>query len=570
MRMLQGRAVSPGIAIGRVLIFNQCRNESTEKQQIECGDAEAEKTAYQHAVQIAKQQITELYERTKQTLGDEKAAIFLAHLEILDDPALEESVMAKIENGESARCALQAAVSEFESMFAAIKGDYMRERVADFRDVSGRIRCCLSGEENESLSCLPYDCIIIAHDLTPSETVTIDLDRILGFALDGGGRTSHTAILSRSLAIPAVVGFGTITQEVKSGDFVIMDAILGSIYINPDEDTLMLYERKKDEFNRRQEALKSLRILRAETKDGARIELCANIGSVEDAIRAKKNGSDGIGLFRTEFLYMENTHFPEEEEQFDAYRAVAETMAPGAVIIRTLDIGGDKELSYFTFPAEENPFLGWRAIRFCLDNILVFKTQLRAILRASAYGKLRIMFPMIISLDEFYRAKALLTECQQELQDSGIPFDAEIKTGIMVETPAAIILADEFAKVVDFFSIGTNDLTQYTLAVDRGNVKLESMYDPFNPAVIRSIKHIIDASHRAGKWTGMCGEFAGDPRATKLLLGLGLDEFSVTAALVPVVKETIRSIDTADAKAFADKLIQAASVAEVVQSLHGE
>lgn len=392
----------------------------------------------------------------------------------------------------------------------------------------------------------------------------MDFAHTLGFVTELGGRTSHTAIISRSMEIPAVVGAAGVLEGISGGETVILDALDGCVVVDPTAAEIECYEGKRRDFLRRREALAALRDLPAQTRDGKRFELCANIGGPGDLAGAVKYGAQGVGLYRTEFLYMNNTHFPSEEEQFAAYREVAAEMgAQRPVIVRTLDIGGDKDLPYYAFEREDNPFLGWRAIRMCLDRTDLFKTQMRAILRAGVFGKLRIMFPMIISLEELLSAREILEECRKELRAEGVPFQEDIEVGIMVETSAAVMMADVLAAHVDFFSIGTNDLTQYTLAVDRGNPRIAGRYDPLHPAVLRSIKRVIDASHAAGKWTGMCGELAGDLRAAALLAGMGLDEFSMTASSIPSVKKQLRDLDFSDARALAERALAAATADEV-------
>ncbi len=566
----KGIPVSEGISIARVIVLRQAEIPL-------CPDAipedkvEAELKRFADALAAAREQIEALSQSAAQRLGAEQAEIFSAHLSVLEDPVLEEAVRTRIiDEHRNALYAIADGTAEIAALFQELRDPYLRERAADIQDVGRHILENAAGVQRVNLSHLPEDCIIVARELTPSETVTMDFEHALGFITELGGRTSHTAILARSLEIPAVVGAAGILEQVSGGECAILDALTGSIVIAPTADEIQRFEKKRGDFLREREALSALREQPAQTRDGKRFELCANISGPGDLAGAVRHGAQGVGLYRTEFLYMNNTQFPAEEEQFEAYRAVAAEMGTGRpVIIRTLDIGGDKALPYYAFEPEENPFLGWRAIRMCLDCEDVFKTQLRAILRASVFGTLRIMYPMIISLEELLAANRLLERCKEELRAEGTPFQEDIEVGIMVETPAAVMMADILAQHVDFFSIGTNDLTQYTLAVDRGNSRIANRYDPLHPAVLRAIKRVIDASHAAGKWTGMCGEFAGDPRVTALLAGMDLDEFSMTAASIPYVKKQLRKLDFYEAQLLADRALKASTSAEVLEIVAG-
>ena len=414
------------------------------------------------------------------------------------------------------------------------------------------------------LSAISEKVILVATDLTPSETAQLSLDNVLGFITDLGGRTSHTSIMARSLEIPAIVGTSNATETIKKEDYLVLDAINNKIIINPSDEELEALKAIKEEYLHEKEELAKLKDLPAITLDGHQVEVCANIGTVRDVAGAERNGAEGVGLYRTEFLFMDRDSLPTEEEQFQAYKAVAEAVGSPAVIIRTMDIGGDKDLPYMNLPKEENPFLGWRAIRICLDRKEILHPQLRAILRASAFGKLRIMFPMIISVEEIRALKAELEILKSQLREENKPFDESIEVGVMVETPAAAVMARHMAKEVDFFSIGTNDLTQYTLAVDRGNELISHLYNPMSPAVLNLIKQVIDASHAEGKWTGMCGELAGDERATMLLLGMGLDEFSMSAISIPRIKKIIRNANFDDAKALAEQALAQPTAKELM------
>lgn len=557
----KGIPVSDGIAIGPVL--------KVEKPDVTPSDyaiqsVQEEKDKYKKALETSEQELQAMIAK----VDGEKKEILEAHMSILLDPTLEMSVMEIID---STQCnieqALQQTTDGINAQFLAMDDEYMRERAADLQDESMRIMRHLKGVSLVDLSDLSSQVVIIAIDLTPSDTATMDLDNVLGFATDLGGRTSHTAIMARNMGTPAVVGCIDVFANVQPNDIVILDGQSGDIFVNPEEATIQEYKQKQEQFIAHKKRLEDLLSEQAITKDGHPVELACNIGSEKEVQRVLDTQADGVGLFRTEFLYMESTHFPTEEEQYEVYKKVAERLQGKPVIIRTMDIGGDKSLPYFTFPEEMNPFLGYRAVRMCLDKQEIFKVQLRAILRASAFGKIRIMFPFIISLDELQTCKALVKECQGELRAEAIAFDEKIEIGIMVETPASVVLADVFAKHVDFFSIGTNDLTQYTLAVDRGNELIQEMYDPFHPAVLRSIQRVIEASHKEGKWTGMCGEFAGEKKATKLLLGMGLDEFSMSASSILEVKATICESDFSQAQEIAQHVMTLGTAKEIMDYL---
>ena len=565
----KGVPVSDGIAIARAVVLRPV-DIAPDPAEIGPDQVEAELGRFAGALAAAREQIEALAGEAARRLGEEQAEIFSAHLSVLEDPVLEETIQDKIaQERHNAPYAIAEGIEEIAALFAQLRDPYLQERAADIRDGGRRILENAAGVARVELSCLPEDCIVAARDLTPSETVSMDFAHTLGFVTELGGRTSHTAIISRSLEIPAVVGTAGVLEHLAGGETVILDALDGCVVVNAEPEELERYAQKRQEFLRGREALGALRELPAQARDGKCFELCANIGGPGDLAGAVKYGAQGVGLYRTELLYMNDTHFPDEEAQFAAYREVAAEMgAQRPVIVRTLDIGGDKALPYYAFEPEENPFLGWRAIRMCLDRTDLFKTQLRAILRAGVFGKLRIMFPMIISLDELLAAKGLLEECKEELRARDVPFQADIEVGIMVETPAAVMMADVLAEHVDFFSIGTNDLTQYTLAVDRGNPRIAARYDPLHPAVLRSIKRVIDASHAAGKWTGMCGELAGDVRAAVLLAGMGLDEFSMTASSIPGVKKQLREMYLSDAQALAGLALRA-STADGVRRLIG-
>jgi phosphotransferase system enzyme I (PtsI) len=561
--MLKGVAASPGIAIGKVFLYTKKFAEINTRN-IDESMVKDEIAKFENAIKLTKEQIEKIKEKTEREFGKDKAEIFEAHLMLANDPELYDSVINMIKNEYvTADNAVNQVIEQHASMMESLDDKYLKERAVDLRDVGSRIINNLLGIVNVNLSELDEDVIIIAKDLTPSDTATMKKDKVLGFATDVGGRTSHTAIMARSLEIPAVVGTGNVTQNVAGGEIAIVDGSEGIVIINPSDDILKEYEDKLNKYKIRIEKLKELKDLPAVTTDGKQSMLVANIGTPKDVEGALKNGAEGIGLFRTEFLYMNRNDFPSEEEQFEAYKYVAEKMNGKPVTIRTLDIGGDKKLPYLNMPDEMNPFLGYRAIRLCLDEKQMFKTQLRALLRASAYGNILIMYPMISSVVEVRKANAILNEVKEELDTKGIKYDKNIKVGIMVEIPSAAVTADILAKEVDFFSIGTNDLCQYTLAVDRMNERIKDYYKPFNPAILRLIKNVIDASHKEGIFTAMCGEMAGDPLTTVILLGLGLDEFSMSASSIPNIKNIIRNVSYEKAKEFTEMVLNMSTPDEI-------
>lgn len=494
-------------------------------------------------IETEKEKFVKAREAVKAVLADlaSQNEIFAAHLEILDDFTLQDGICSKIEGEhKNVQAALHDTIEELAAIFAMMDDDYMRERAADIRDIGKRLMAELKGISLPDLGSLSREAIVVARDLYPSDTVKINPDFVKGIITEEGGVTSHVSIIAKSMNIPTLVGVGSLLEGLNEDAVICMDAERGMIIIDPDEATLADYQMRKESYEKERLRLQSLRNTPAVTKDGKRISLCANVGNLEDIQKALEMNIDGIGLFRSEFLYMENTHFPTEEEQFQVYSKAA-ALCPKELTIRTLDIGGDKELSYFEFDKEENPFLGWRAIRISLDMKDMFKQQLRAILRASDFGHVRIMFPMIISIEELRAAREAVEECKAELKAEGKAYDEGIELGMMIETPASVLLADEFAREADFFSIGTNDLTQYLLAIDRGNKKLADKYDYFHPAVLRAISQVIEAGHREGIKVGMCGEMAGDYRAVKMLLEMGLDEFSMSAGSIDYVREQICS-----------------------------
>lgn len=492
-------------------------------------------------------------------------AIFDAHLLVLDDPEFLGPIEAHIRNDQkSAPQALLETRDQFVAIFENMENEYMKERAADIKDVSKRVLAHMLGKELPDPSKIDTPVVIVAEDLTPSDTAQLDKNFVKGFVTNVGGRTSHSAIMSRSLEIPAVVGTKEITAVAKVGDDIIVDGSAGEVIVNPTEEEVLVYKDKEARVQEEKAELQKLVDEPSETMDGIAVELAANIGTPDDLDGVKSNGAEGIGLYRTEFLYMGRNELPTEEEQYEAYKKVLEDMDDKPVVVRTLDVGGDKELPYLDLPKEMNPFLGHRAVRMTLDNPDLFRTQLRALLRASQHGNLKIMFPMIATIDEFNRAKALLIEEKDKLVDEGEKIKEDIEVGIMVEIPSAAILADQFAKVVDFFSIGTNDLIQYTMAADRMNESVSYLYQPHHPALLRLIKMVIDAAHKEGKWAGMCGEMAGDEQAVPLLLGLGLDEFSMSASSVLKARKQISQLKKTDMERLAASAIECKDSEEVL------
>lgn len=530
-----GIKASKGYAIGQIVLLEQ--NEPAVYSS-SISDISAELDKMNKAIELTRSQLIRIKDKTEKEIGKDEAAVFESHIMLLDDPEFTGAAITKIEAEKtSAENAVDSVVKMYADIFSAIEDQYMRERAADIKDVGNRLINNLSGKSCSPLSNLAPNSIVAANDLTPSDTAQLDKDKVVGFITNAGGKTSHSAIMARALEIPAVVGLVDITSAVKNGDTVIIDGTQGIVITDPDEETIAAYRQKQKDFEEEKARLSTLVTSEVITSEGKKITVAGNVGSLKDIDNVIKHGGEGIGLFRTEFIYMDRNEMPDEEEQFAVYRTAAEKMSNSPVIIRTLDIGGDKKLQYLPMPEEANPFLGYRAIRLCLDRKDIFKTQLRAILRASAYGNILIMFPMISSLEEFFAAKDVLNECMIELAAANKPFNKDIQTGIMVEIPSAAILADEFAKHVDFFSIGTNDLTQYTLAVDRMNQKIAPLYNSMHPAVLQLIKNTIEAAHRHGKWCGMCGELAGDEAAISTLMDYGLDEFSMSASSILKAKK---------------------------------
>ena len=556
--MYKGTGASPGIALGRALVIEHSELV-IEKKTIENIDEEIQKL--ESAVKVSKEELTKVKEKALAELGEHEAEIFEAHLLVLEDPELIGSAISKIRDEKvNADYALNEIKEMFVAMFESMDNEYMRERAADIKDVTNRVLRHILGIKVVDLAGLDEEVVLIAHDLTPSDTATMNKNMVLGFLTDIGGRTSHTAIMARTLEIAAVVGLNDITKKVKDGDYIVFNGDTGEVIVNPDEETKAKYASLKEEFEEYRKSLELLKGQASITTDGRHVELAGNIGSPNDVEGLIKNDAEGVGLYRTEFLYMDKEDsFPTEEEQYEAYKAVLEGMNNKPIVIRTLDIGGDKELPYFEMEAEMNPFLGYRAIRLCLDRKDIFKTQLRALYRASVHGKLRIMFPMISSLEELLDAKEVI----KELDAENIAYSNDVEVGMMIEIPSAAVISDVLAKHVDFFSIGTNDLIQYTCAVDRMNQKISHLYNQFNPAVLRLIKMVIDNAHKEGKWVGMCGESAGDQRMIPILLGFGLDEFSMSPISILPARKLITSLSYADMQKFADEVLAMGTAKEI-------
>ncbi|WP_396627792.1 phosphoenolpyruvate--protein phosphotransferase [Longibaculum muris] len=560
--MIKGIAASNGIAIAKAykLVMPDL---TVEKVTVE--DVEKEIKAYEDAMDHTAKELEVIKEAASKNLSAEEAAVFDAHALVLSDPELKTQVEDKIRNEKcNAAAALDEVAAMFISMFESMGDEYFRERAADIKDVSRRLLANLLGKPLPNPALIDEEVVIIADDLTPSDTAQLNKNLVRGFATNIGGRTSHSAIMARSLEIPAVVACKTITEEVKDGDMIALDGIEGVVMINPDEETIKEYATKRDEYKAYREELKKLVNEKTVSTDGHHVELVANIGSPKDLEGVKENGGEGVGLFRTEFLYMESAELPSEDKQYEVYKEILEGMAGKPVVVRTLDIGGDKEIEAIDLPKEMNPFLGVRAIRLCFQREDIFRTQLRALLRASVHGDLRIMFPMIAALGEFRKAKGILMEEKEKLIAEGVEVSDTIQVGIMIEIPAAAVLADQFAKEVDFFSIGTNDLIQYTFAADRMSSGVSYLYQPFNPSILRLVKHVIDSAHKEGKWAGMCGEMAGEPLAAPLLLGLGLDEFSMSATSILAQRKLIRGLSQAEMAELANKAINCGTMEEVV------
>ncbi|HDC9129367.1 TPA: phosphoenolpyruvate--protein phosphotransferase [Staphylococcus aureus] len=563
-KLIKGIAASDGVAIAKAYLLVE--PDLTFDKNEKVTDVEGEVAKFNNAIEASKVELTKIRNNAEVQLGADKAAIFDAHLLVLDDPELIQPIQDKIKNeNANAASALTDVTTQFVTIFESMDNEYMKERAVDIRDVSKRVLSHILGVELPNPSMIDESVVIVGNDLTPSDTAQLNKEFVQGFATNIGGRTSHSAIMSRSLEIPAIVGTKSITQEAKQGDMIIVDGLNGDVIVNPTEDELIAYQDKRERYFADKKELQKLRDADTVTVDGVHAELAANIGTPNDLPGVIENGAQGIGLYRTEFLYMGRDQMPTEEEQFEAYKEVLEAMDGKRVVVRTLDIGGDKELSYLNLPEEMNPFLGYRAIRLCLAQQDIFRPQLRALLRASVYGKLNIMFPMVATINEFREAKAILLEEKENLKNEGHDISDDIELGIMVEIPATAALADVFAKEVDFFSIGTNDLIQYTLAADRMSERVSYLYQPYNPSILRLVKQVIEASHKEGKWTGMCGEMAGDETAIPLLLGLGLDEFSMSATSILKARRQINGLSKNEMTELANRAVDCATQEEVIE-----
>ncbi|HCY6964623.1 TPA: phosphoenolpyruvate--protein phosphotransferase [Staphylococcus aureus] len=563
-KLIKGIAASDGVAIAKAYLLVEPGLTFDKNEKVT--DVEGEVAKFNNAIEASKVELTKIRNNAEVQLGADKAAIFDAHLLVLDDPELIQPIQDKIKNeNANAASALTDVTTQFVTIFESMDNEYMKERAADIRDVSKRVLSHILGVELPNPSMIDESVVIVGNDLTPSDTAQLNKEFVQGFATNIGGRTSHSAIMSRSLEIPAIVGTKSITQEAKQGDMIIVDGLNGDVIVNPTEDELIAYQDKRERYFADKKELQKLRDADTVTVDGVHAELAANIGTPNDLPGVIENGAQGIGLYRTEFLYMGRDQMPTEEEQFEAYKEVLEAMDGKRVVVRTLDIGGDKELSYLNLPEEMNPFLGYRAIRLCLAQQDIFRPQLRALLRASVYGKLNIMFPMVATINEFREAKAILLEEKENLKNEGHDISDDIELGIMVEIPATAALADVFAKEVDFFSIGTNDLIQYTLAADRMSERVSYLYQPYNPSILRLVKQVIEASHKEGKWTGMCGEMAGDETAIPLLLGLGLDEFSMSATSILKARRQINGLSKNEMTELANRAVDCATQEEVIE-----
>ncbi|QER67155.1 phosphoenolpyruvate--protein phosphotransferase [Paucilactobacillus nenjiangensis] len=559
---LSGIAASNGIAIAKAymlvdpdLSFNEETITDTKREVERLHDSFSE----------SKKELEIIKEHAVKSLGEEEAAVFEAHITILTDPELIGAIETKINDDKvNAESAVKTVTDMYIGMFEAMTDNpYMQERAGDIRDVTKRVTSHLLGVILPSPSLIDSTSIVVSHDLTPSDTAQLDRQFVKAFITDIGGRTSHSAIMSRTLEIPAIVGTGDATTSIKDGDTIIVDGNTGEIIIDPSDDEIKQYEAEAAKFAAEQAEWKSLKDAKTVSADGKHFDIAANVGTPDDLDGVLDNGGEAIGLFRSEFLYMNSSELPTEDEQFEAYKKVAEGMNGKQVVVRTMDIGGDKHLPYLPLPEEMNPFLGYRAIRISLSQQDIFRTQLRALLRASNYGKIAIMFPMIATVNEFKQARAIYDEERQKMIDAGQPVADNIEVGMMMEIPAAVIIADKLAKYADFFSIGTNDLIQYTFAADRGNEHVSYLYQPYNPSLLRLIKQVIDTAHAEGKWAGMCGEMAGDQIAVPILMGLGLDEFSMSATSMLQTRSLMKRLNTADVKTLADKALELETNEEV-------
>ena len=568
VEMLKGIAASDGVAVAKAyllvqpdLSFSKVSVEDTAAEEARLDDALAKSTA----------ELQQIRDKAAQTLGEAEAQVFDAHLMVLSDPEMIGQIKQNVtDNKVNAEAALKEVTDMYIGMFEAMDDNaYMQERAADIKDVAKRILAHLLNVTLPNPSMINEEVVVVAHDLTPSDTAQLDRNFVKAFVTDIGGRTSHSAIMARSLEIPAIVGTMEITAKVKAGDILAVNGIIGDVIVNPTDDQAAEFVEAGKAYAEQKAEWEKLKDAETVTADGKHFELAANIGTPKDLEGVHNNGAEAVGLYRTEFLYMDSPDFPTEEDQYKAYKAVLEGMAGKPVVVRTMDIGGDKELPYLKLPHEMNPFLGYRALRISLSELGddMFRTQLRALLRASAHGNLRIMFPMVATLKEFRTAKKMYEEERQKLIDEGVEVSNEIQVGIMIEIPAAAVLADKFAKEVDFFSIGTNDLIQYTMAAARMNERVSYLYQPYNPSILRLIKNVIDSAHAEGKWAGMCGEMAGDQTAVPLLVGMGLDEFSMSATSVLKTRSLMKRLSTTDMQELAKRALEDCDTMEEVQAL---
>ncbi|UQF23950.1 phosphoenolpyruvate--protein phosphotransferase [Vagococcus lutrae] len=564
--LLKGIAASDGVAIAKAYLLVEPDLSFSEKT---VEDSDGEITRLEEALAVSTKEIEAIREKAAASLGEEEAQVFDAHLMVLADPEMIGAIESNIrDNKVNAEAGLKSVADMFVGMFEAMEDNpYMQERAADIKDVTKRVLSHLLGVKLPNPSMIDEEVVVIAHDLTPSDTAQLDRRFVKAFVTNIGGRTSHSAIMARSLEIPAIVGTKSITDSVKEGDMLAVNGIEGEVIVHPTDEQIETVKKAGEEFAALKAEWDKLKDAETVTADGKHFELAANIGTPKDLEGVHNNGAEAIGLYRTEFLYMDSADFPTEDDQYEAYKAVLEGMDGKPVVVRTMDIGGDKELPYLTLPEEMNPFLGYRALRISLVEDDMFRTQLRALLRASVHGKLRIMFPMVATLPEFRQAKAMLEEEKAKLLADGVAVSDDIQVGIMIEIPAAAVIADKFAKEVDFFSVGTNDLIQYTMAADRMNERVSYLYQPYNPSILRLLKFVIDSAHAEGKWAGMCGEMAGDQTAVPLLMGLGLDEFSMSATSILKTRSLMKRLDSTKMAELADKAINECDTADEVVRL---
>ena len=571
VEMLKGIAASDGVAVAKAYLLVQ-PDLTFSKATVE--DTAAEEARLDAALAKSTEELQQIREKAAQSLGEAEAQVFDAHLMVLSDPEMVGQIKQNInDNSVNAESALKEVTDMYISMFEAMEDNaYMQERAADIRDVAKRILAHLLGVTLPNPSMINEEVVVVAHDLTPSDTAQLDRNFVKAFVTDIGGRTSHSAIMARSLEIPAIVGTKEITAKVKEGDMLAVNGIEGDVIVDPTAEQKAEFEKIGAEYAAQKAEWEKLKNAETVTADGKHFELAANIGTPKDLVGVHNNGGEAVGLYRTEFLYMDSPDFPTEDDQYEAYKAVLEGMEGKPVVVRTMDIGGDKELPYLQLPHEMNPFLGYRALRISLSEQgdEMFRTQMRALLRASVHGNLRIMFPMVATLKEFRAAKAIFEDEKQKLLNEGVEVSDTIQVGIMIEIPAAAVLADKFAKEVDFFSVGTNDLIQYTMAADRMNERVSYLYQPYNPSILRLIKNVIDAAHAEGKWAGMCGEMAGDQTAVPLLVGMGLDEFSMSATSILKTRSLMKRLDTTKMAELADRALKECDTMEEVVELVNE